>query len=470
MKKLVTVCLFASLASLATLSACNSNSDESATGTPPPPAAGGPVPAPAPSPPGDPRLPPPPAGAVKDPGPRSGPAGGGEPLAGLSRDQLIAFEEGKAAFVKAFNVKDGLGPAMNLDSCAGCHGHPAVGGASLPINPQVAFAAKLSATNVLPPFISINGPGRFARFVKNPDGTPDGRARALFTVAGRTDAPADCKLAQPDFVKEFNANNVVTRISLPMFGDGLLEQVPNQVLIDNLASNAAEKAALGIRGKNPGAGRLGWKAQANSIATITPLALNGELGVTSDFFPLEPADSAACQVAPVPNVIANFGGATVGQGLSDNEKIAAFLRFLAPPARSADTPGGKPSIDRGKQVFNDLGCALCHTPQLRTGNASIAVLANKDFNPYSDLLVYNMGTGLADNVAQGVANGQEWRTTPLWGLGQRLFLLHDGRTSDVREAILAHKSPGSEASAVIDKFNAVPSNDAQDLLNFLRSL
>ena len=457
MRTLLAVCLFASL------SACNSNSEDAGAGVPGP-VAGTPTP-PAPTPP-----PPPPDGAVKDPGPRSGPPAAGEPLAGLSREQLAAFEEGKAALVKEFDVKAGLGPAMNLDSCSGCHGHPAPGGSSLPINPQVAFAAKLSATNVLPPFISVNGPGRFARFVKNPDGTLDGRARAAFTIAGRTDAPADCNLAQPDFAKEFNANNVATRIALPMYGDGLLEQVPNQVLSQNLASNAQEKAALGIRGKNPGTGRLGWKAQANALATITPAAFNAELGVTSDFFPLEPGDSLACQGAPVPNTTANFGAGTVGQGLADNEKVAAFARFLAPPARSADTPGGKPSIDRGRQVFKDVGCALCHTPQLRTGNASIAVLANKDFNPYTDMLVHDMGTGLADGIPQGVANGQEWRTTPLWGLGQRLFLLHDGRTADVREAILAHKSPGSEASAVVDRFSLLPSSDAQDLLNFLRSL
>ncbi|HET7863988.1 MAG TPA: di-heme oxidoredictase family protein [Burkholderiaceae bacterium] len=382
----------------------------------------------------------------------------------------MAFDEGKAAFLKEFNVKAGLGPTMNLDNCAGCHSQPATGGTSGPFNPQVAFAAKRSATNVVPPFISANGPARIARFVKNADGSLDGKGRNLFTIAGRADAPADCKLAQPDFNKEFAANNVATRISLPLFGDGLLEQVPNQVLIDNLASNAAAKAALGIRGKIADFGRLGWKAQFSSISAFSGAAFNAEIGLSNDLFPLEAADTAVCQVAAVPNVIVNLSAASVGEGLSDNEKVANYIRFLAPPVRSADTPGGKPSIDHGKQVFKDVGCALCHTPQLHTGNASIAVLANKDFNPYSDLLLYNMGTGLADHVVQGAAGEQDWRATPLWGLGQRLFLLHDGRTTDLREAILAHKSPGSEASAVTDKFSALPDGDAQDLLNFLRSL
>jgi len=461
MKQLLAVCLFISL------SACNSTSDEPAAGAAPPPVAGTPAPAPPPAP-----TPPPAASAgdAKDPGPRSGPAAAGDPLAGLTPEQLAAFEAGKAAFNKVFDVKAGLGPAMNLDSCAGCHSQPAAGGTSPAVNPQVAFAAKLSATNAVPPFISLNGPARIARFVKNADGSLDGNGRNLFSIAGRTDAPADCKLAQPDFNKEFKAKNIATRISLPLFGEGLLEQVPNQVLIDNLASNAAAKAALGIKGKIADFGRLGWKAQFSSIAAFSAAAFNAELGLSNDFYPLEAADTAACQVAAVPNVIANLGAGTVGEGLSDNEKVAAFIRFLAAPVRTADNPGGKASIDHGKQVFKDIGCALCHTPQLHTGNSSIAALANKDFNPYSDLLLYNMGSGLADNVVQGAAGGQDWRATPLWGLGQRLFLLHDGRTTDLREAILAHKSPGSEASAVTDKFTALPSTDAQDMLNFLRSL
>ena len=460
-KLLLPICLFASL------SACGS-SDETAAAPPP---VATPAPANPPSGAADPiTQPPPAAGAVKDPGPRIGVPGAGEPLAGLNHDQLVAFDEGKAAFQREFTVKAGLGPAMNLDNCAGCHSQPAVGGTSGAINPQVAFAAKRSATNAVPPFISVTGPSRIARFVKNADGSLDGGGRNLFTIAGRADAPVDCKLAQPDFNKEFAANNIATRIGLPLFGDGLLEQVPNQALIDNLARDAAAKAALGIRGKIADFGRLGWKAQFSSISAFSGAAFNAEIGLSNDLFPLEAADTAVCQVAAVPNVIANLSAASVGEGLSDNEKVANFIRFLAPPVRSEDTPGGKDSIASGKTLFKSVGCAFCHTPQLRTGNASVAALANKDFNPYSDLLLYDMGTGLADHVVQGPAGGQDWRATPLWGLGQRLFFLHDGRTADVREAILAHQSTGSEANAVIDKYIGLSDAEEQDLLNFLRSL
>jgi CxxC motif-containing protein (DUF1111 family) len=124
----------------------------------------------------------------------------------------------------------------------------------------------------------------------------------------------------------------------------------------------------------------------------------------------------------------------------------------------------------------NTGCALCHTPTLRTGNATVAALANKDANLFSDLGVHQMGSGLADNVQQGQAAGDEFRSAPLWGLGQRIFFLHDGRTDDLVEAIQAHRSAGnstfgpSEANRVIDNFNNLREDDKQDLLNFLRSL
>ena len=121
-------------------------------------------------------------------------------------------------------------------------------------------------------------------------------------------------------------------------------------------------------------------------------------------------------------------------------------------------------------LFGTVGCAQCHTPSFTTGNASVAALRNKTVRLFSDLLVHNMGTGLADGVSQGQAGPQEFRSAPLWGLGQRLFFLHDGRTSDLLAAIQAHRSAGSEANGVIVKFNGLSEGQKQDLLNFLRSL
>ena len=132
---------------------------------------------------------------------RGGAAGAGAPIAGLTKTELAVFSAGKDDFAEEEEVADGLGPTMNLGSCGGCHLHPALGGTSPPVNPQIAFANKKGAANTVPSFITRNGPVREARFVRNPDGTPDGGVHDLFTIAGRADAPG-CKLAQPDFEKE----------------------------------------------------------------------------------------------------------------------------------------------------------------------------------------------------------------------------------------------------------------------------
>ena len=142
------------------------------------------------------------------------------------------------------------------------------------------------------------------------------------------------------------------------------------------------------------------------------------------------------------------------------------MRFLAPPA---PTPTSA-SIDNGRALFDSAGCTLCHTPTLQTGNSSFAALSRQNANLYSDLAIHRMGQGLADGVSQGLAQGDEWRTAPLWGLGDRLFLLHDGRSRDLLDAIQQHDSPGSEAHAVIGNFQALTASQKQDLLNFLRSL
>src|SRR5439155_24890724 len=129
-----------------------------------------------------------------DPGVRVGPSGVGGPIAGLSDSEGKFFEAGLGDFAEPDGTSEGLGPRMNLDSCSGCHLQPEVGGTSPFVNPQVAFANKMNATNTVPSFITANGPVREARFVRNPDGTPDGGVHALFTITGRDDAPERCWL------------------------------------------------------------------------------------------------------------------------------------------------------------------------------------------------------------------------------------------------------------------------------------
>ncbi len=432
--------------------------------------------------------------AARDPGPRGGAAGAGVPIAGLTMTEVAFFFAGTDEFAEEEGVEDGLGPTMNLGSCGGCHLHPAPGGTSPPVNPQVAFATLNGATNTVPSFITEKGPVREARFVKNADGTPDGGVHDLFAIAGRSDTPG-CALAQPDFERELARRNVIFRIPTPVFGAGLIEQIPDQAILANQVVDAPRKKELKIRGRpnivlaghaisgqannngNDGTvARFGWKAQNKSLLLFSGEAYNVEMGITNELFQTERDETPACQFAAVPNDITKTDAKTPVEGIGAIEKFAFFARFLAPPAPSRDAPGGVESIARGRKLFTAIGCALCHTPALSTGNAAVAALRNQPVNLFSDLLVHDMGPGLADGITQGQAGPREFRTAPLWGLGQRLFFLHDGRTSDLREAIRAHRSGcfftrnASEANAVIKNFNALADAQQQDVLNFLRSL
>jgi len=420
---------------------------------------------------------------ARDPGVRGGAADAGGPLPGLTANQLAFFNQGKDDFEEVEEVADGLGPTMNLDSCGGCHAQPATGGTSPAVNPQVAFATKRGADNKLPSFIRLNGPVREARFVKNPDGTADGGVHAIFTIQGRDDAPG-CVLGQPDFATALANRNVIFRIPTPTFGAGLIEEITDTTILINRSRDSSTKSALGISGRPNRNGndgtitRFGWKAQNQSLMIFSGEAYNVEMGITNELFQSERDQTPSCQFATVPNDVQNTDAADnaatrLAAALAATNAVSNFgnfQRFLAPPRPDPDTPGGASSIGRGKSLFSSVGCALCHTPSLRTGNATVAALRFQTANLYSDLLVHDMGVGLADNVSQGAANGREFRTAPLWGLGQRIFFLHDGRTDDLKDAIREHASTGSEANAVISRFNGLSEFQKQDLLNFLRSL
>ena len=432
---------------------------------------------------------------ARDPGPRGGPPAAGGPIAGLTANELAFFNAGKADFEEVEGFTDGLGPTMNLDSCGGCHAQPASGGSSPAVNPQVAFAQKAGAHNYVPTFVLPDGPVREARFVKNADGSSDGGVHALFTVAGRGDGNPACLLAQPDFPGAVKAKNVIFRVPTPVFGAGLIEAIPDATILANAQANAGAKQPLGIRGRanfsvsgrtisgqtnnngNDGTvARFGWKAQNKSLLLFSGEAYNVEMGVSNELFPTERSELANCQSATVPNDSFNTDAPAPADAITAISRFAIFQRFLAPPAPTPDTPGGTDSIARGQGYFAAVGCALCHTATMKTGNATVAALRYQDANLYSDLLVHDMGPGLADGVSQGQAGGREFRTAPLWGLGQRLYFLHDGRSSDLLETIAAHQSGtvfagnASEANGVVRVFNTLTERQKQDVLNFLRAL
>jgi len=418
-------------------------------------------------------------GPARDPGVRGGPAAAGGHLNGLTPKEVEFFELGKEDFAEVEDVADGLGPRMNLAGCGTCHSQPATGGTSPAVNPQVAFAeaAEPSQLPAISAFIRKNGPIREVRLVKNPDGTPDGGVTNTFTITGREGADPRCNLQQHNFAREIADRNIIFRIPTPVFGAGLIEQIPDATILANLAANSREKRDLRISGRvnrngNDGAiTRFGWKAQNQSLLIFSGEAYNVEMGITSEAFQSEREQDRDCQFAAVPNDTQNFGAEDALTGTTAIQNFANFQRFLAPPTPSSSNPGGSSSIGRGKSLFSSVGCALCHTPTLKTSrNSTVVALQDKDANLYSNLALHDMGEGLADGISQGAAGPREFRTAPLWGLGQRIFFLHDGRTSDLRVAIREHSSDGSEANAVIRRYDDLRESSKQDLLNFLRSL
>ncbi|HXJ37711.1 MAG TPA: di-heme oxidoredictase family protein [Bryobacteraceae bacterium] len=417
-----------------------------------------------------------------DPGPGRGPQGPGpaRPLAGLNANELAWFNEGADRFREVDSVSgtqpgapgSGLGPRFNGNSCSQCHAHPVMGGSSPILNPQVELATAFGASNRVPAFIQQNGPVRVVRFVRNPDGSPDGGVHDLFTITGRSDAPG-CTIPQPDFDAAVRQNNAIFRIPTPVLGGGLLEAISEAAIMANLAADAPQKQKLGIRGRENRNGndgtitRFGWKAQNKSLLLFAGEAYNVEQGVSNEIFPNEREEAPGCATNPTPEDHTHPDENRVLSSISDLTGIMHFMKFSAPPPPSSPQD---PSVQRGADAFSQIGCALCHTPVLQSGNAGVAALRNKPVALYSDLSLHNMGTALNDGINQGRARGADWRTAPLWGLGARLFFLHDGRTQDLAEAIRFHASRGSEANQVVDNYNALSADAKQDLLNFLRSL
>jgi CxxC motif-containing protein (DUF1111 family) len=439
-----------------------------------------------------------------DPGVRGGAAGAGSSLQGLTADENAFFKDGLARFADIEVVtggnNNGLGPRFNSNQCLSCHSQPAAGGSSPARNPLIAIATLNGAKNVMPWFITPNGPIREARFKRNPNGTSDGEVHNLFVITGRSDA-AGCNIAQPNFLPAGNplsaqggSPNIIFRIPTPVFGAGLIEAIPDSAILANMKANAPLKAGLGISGHanahlsgnanisgNDGTiTRFGWKAQNKSLIMFAAEAYNVEMGITNQLFPQERDETPGCLFNATPEDTLNFTPTPTPPSnpntavLSDVEAFANFMRMLAPPTPAPDTP----STVNGRAIFTRIGCVHCHTPSFTTGkmiasgsstNPS-AALSNHTVNLFSDILVHHMGEGLADGITQGSAGPDEFRTAPLWGVGQRVFFLHDGRTSNLVQAIEAHKSPGSEANKVIDRFKKLAARERQDVINFLRSL
>jgi CxxC motif-containing protein (DUF1111 family) len=468
-------------------------------------------------------------GQAVDPGPRGGTIGAGAPIANLTPDQMRFFQTGLSQFTEVEGVtlpspgNGGLGPTFNSNSCGSCHSQPNIGGTSpstsaypfVGPNPQVAVANLLGATNRVPFFVTADGPVREARFkyalgtqssgpggggrggfggdrgTMNPEensaGVVDGSVHDLFTIAGRSDAPG-CVFPQQDFEAAQDEHNLSFRIPTPVFGLGLIETISDATILNSLASTAAARAALGIGGVPNRSGndttitRFGWKAQNKSGLIFAGEAYNVEMGVTNELFPNERGfggtpPPVSCLFNPVPEDETNFlpisSTTDTSNVPSDVQDFAIFMRFLDQPTPACTGTGCSASIQNGRHLFiNVAKCAACHTPSMTTDQSDFAPasLSGAQANLFSDLLLHHMGSNLADGISQGNAGPDQFRTAPLWGIGQRVFFLHDGRASDLLQAIEAHASPGSEANTVIRLYNGLTPSQKQDLLNFLRSL
>jgi Di-haem oxidoreductase, putative peroxidase len=477
--------------------------------------------------------------AQHDPGVRGGAPGGGAPLPGLTSVEMSIFKEGQQRAIQLEGACDdcsdltlgtyvdplqanlvtktnssGLGARFNGDQCTVCHNQPALGGSGgfmvpnpqdppelfrRPENPMFDLIPhRKGATNAVPSFITRFGPIREVRFAKKPDGTPDGGVHQLFTVVGRSDigGPGCTNDTLPpiDFDREYRRGNARFRIPLQLFGLGIIDGIQDSEILGRHAATAEIRAQLGIEGipnrsgNNGTITRFGWKAQNKSIAIFSGEAYNVEMGVTNDVFPQAIDETVNCNFdKSEPNDITRTDRDEVRNqsffnpyhNLPDWLGFALFMRFL-------DAPRPAPlsvSAQRGQQLFGTdpahpgVGCFACHSPAMVTPPQSETLaLQSVTAQLYSDLLVHHMGKGLADDITQGLATGDMFRTSPLWGVGQRLFFLHDGRTSDLLEAIEAHESSAgdiygaSEANAVIERFKALPKHDREAILAFLRSL
>ena len=423
------------------------------------------------------------------------------PSANLSPTRRLDFSVGNSFFRNPWVIapstttaRDGLGPLFNTNVCQNCHikdgrGHPPEPGADnavsmlvrLSIPDEPAFAEHVRHLGLTPEPVY----GTQLQDMAVPGVTPEGKVRVEYdsmTVHFRDGTPAHLRrptlqITQLGYGPMHPQTRASARIAPPMIGLGLLEAIPEAAILAN--ANPDDSKGTGITGtpnwvwddaqQKTVLGRFGWKASQPSINQQNAHALAGDMGLTSS---LKTADDCtpsqtACLAAP------NGQGPDGEPEVSDNilRLITFYTRNLGVPARR-DVAGSQ--VLAGKNLFFKAGCQQCHTPQFTTAaNAAEPELANQVIRPYTDLLLHDMGEGLADNLTEFKANGQQWRTPPLWGIGLTQAVsghtrfLHDGRARNLMEAVLWH---GGEALSAQRQVLAFDAQQRAALLAFLNSL
>jgi CxxC motif-containing protein (DUF1111 family) len=363
----------------------------------------------------------------------------GSPMAGLTSREFELFRAGREDFMEVETPEEGLGPMFNGTSCAQCHNIPAVGGTGTMVETRAGYRDE-------------NG-----RFHAPPGGT----VMHLFSVP-----PHDCQVSVYE-----EANVVAHRISMPLFGVGLVEAIPDEAIL--ALADPEDKNGDGIHGRaaivedmasgRKRVGRFGWKSQHATLLSFAADAYLNEMGITNDLFTTEAYAniheeklSSTCRAI---QRIEDVRDRRTGRRGIDN--FESFLKFLAPLPRGPLSSAAA----RGESVFTEIGCASCHVPELRTGPSENPTFDRKPVPLFSDLLLHDIGTG--DDIEQADAKGNEIRTPALWGLRFRRPFLHDGTAANIKRTIERHKG---EATASSDRFGALSAGEKEDMLAFLRSL
>ncbi|MBX8577580.1 di-heme oxidoredictase family protein [Pseudomonas cichorii] len=423
------------------------------------------------------------------------------PSANLSPVRRLDFSVGNSFFRNPWVIapstttaRDGLGPLFNTNACQNCHikdgrGHPPEPGDSSAVSmlvrlsiPDSAAYAEVIRRNGVVPEPTYGGQ---LQDMAVPGVAPEGKVRVEYdplTIRFRDGMTVELRqptlrITQLGYGPMHPYTHASARIAPPMIGLGLLEAIPEAAILAN--ADPDDKNDDGISGRANWVwddvqqkvvmGRFGWKAGQPTLNQQNVHAFSGDMGLTTSLKTVDDCTPAQadCRNAP------NGNGPNGEPEVSDNilRLVEFYTRNLAVPARrNVDDP----QVLAGKSLFFKAGCQQCHTPQFTTrADAAEPELANQVIRPYSDLLLHDMGEGLADNRTEFQATGREWRTPPLWGLGLtgavsgHTQFLHDGRARNVMEAILWH---GGEAQAAQRQVLAFDANQRAALLAFLNSL
>jgi CxxC motif-containing protein (DUF1111 family) len=355
----------------------------------------------------------------------------------LGTNELALFKSGADQFDEVETIEKGLGPCFNNVSCVACHSVPSRGG---------------SSTNLVTRF------GRMTNGVFDPMSDLGGSLLQAMAIAPNVQE-----------VIPHEATIIAKRKTTPLFGLGLIEAIPDQTILHNAARPKPDgvkgRAAIvyDVASKTNRVGRFGWKNQQASLLAFAGDAYLNEMGITSRLFPEENAPNGdkymLAQYDQVPDPEDHVDPES---GLADIDRLAAFMRFLAPPQRAPMTAHAR----QGAGIFNAVDCAVCHQRFISTGPNKVAALNHKPVELWSDLLLHDMGN-LGDGIAQADAGQREMRTQPLWGLRFNAPYLHDGRAANVDAAIRAH---AGEATVSTQRYEKLTDNQRAALLEFLNTL